>query len=374
MGETTIGWTDRSVNPFLARDIETGKRGHWCEKVSPGCTFCYSSAMQPFRFHGHEFLAKNREKVEVFFDRDRLDEVLRRRKPTKWFWWDMTDGFGPWVPDAWLDHCFAVMALTPWHVHQLLTKRPERMLSYLNDPETEDRVYQTAWEMQPGGIGARTTPRDHPADWRWPLPNVWCGTSIEDQPRADLRVPILRRVPAAIRFLSIEPLLGPIDLEPLLYPRCNGCGELKMGFMFDDAGMCWSCRRPGCVGEPWTPGPHIAWAIIGGESNGPKDRRLVYSEGLQRVRREEPRYCCSASTCPSFGQGIYSGEVAEHRWHQRTEALTWVRSLRDQLEAAGVALYFKQWGGPRPTSGGRTLDGRTWDEFPVTQKPIVDAV
>lgn len=123
MAKTSIEWTDFSVNPIRAR--LNGKVGHHCEKVSAGCKNCYSSRLQ-LRFGLPVFDASKRQSVEHFLDASKLEQVLRRKTPTKWFWCDMTDMFGDWVPDAWVAVCFGVMAATPWHTHQVLTKRPER--------------------------------------------------------------------------------------------------------------------------------------------------------------------------------------------------------------------------------------------------------
>ena len=232
MGVTSIEWTDRSINPVRARLGDA--TGHYCEKVSAGCTHCYASGMQP-RFGMPPFETQRRLDVEPFFDAARLNEVLRRKKPTRWFWCDMSDLFGPWVPDAWIDQCFAVMALTPQHTHQILTKRPERMREYfgvhdgpvrLGDfiddgtPDLRDRLDDAS-----GAFGACHANLEAPG--RWPLPNVWLGTSVEDQATANARIPILLDTPAAVRFVSAEPLLGPVDFSPYLPVLTIGGVELE---------------------------------------------------------------------------------------------------------------------------------------------------
>ena len=126
MGKTTIEWTDFSVNPIRARlKSDPSKVGHYCEKVAPGCTHCYSSRMQ-VRFGLPAFgSGQKRDDVELFLDESKLDEVRRRKKPTRWFWCDMTDVFGHWVKPEWLAAIFACIDETPQHTHMLLTKRPE---------------------------------------------------------------------------------------------------------------------------------------------------------------------------------------------------------------------------------------------------------
>jgi protein gp37 len=142
---------------------------------------------------------------------ERLTAPLHWRKPRRVFVNSMSDLFHEQVPDEFIDRVFAVMALTPQHTYQVLTKRPERMREYLTSPrhgepvETfveleKDRISTEAWGLGQF-LGA------------WPLPNVWLGVSCEDQRRADERIPLLLQTPAAVRFISAEPLLGPIDLR-----------------------------------------------------------------------------------------------------------------------------------------------------------------
>src|SRR5437868_3326416 len=105
MGKTTISWTDHSINPIRARSKATNAVGHYCEMTSPGCANCYSSNFQK-RFNMPAFTAGTRRgDIEPFLDQSKLQEVLRRKKPTKYFWCDMTDLFGEWVPDEWIDRC-----------------------------------------------------------------------------------------------------------------------------------------------------------------------------------------------------------------------------------------------------------------------------
>lgn len=200
MGKTSIEWVrspdgspGHTINPIR---YESAGVGHYCEMVSPGCANCYASALQ-WRFGTPRFGGQWKQigagdllPGRVFLDESKLAEVARRKKPTAWFWADMTDLFGWWVPDAWLDACFATMAITPQHVHLVLTKRAARLLQY-----SESRAAR-------GG---------------WPLSNVWLGVSVENQRTADERLPEIARTPAAVRFVSAEPLLGPIDFNVWLY-------------------------------------------------------------------------------------------------------------------------------------------------------------
>ncbi len=305
MGSTSIEWTDRSVNPFRAK-LGQGN-GHYCEKISQGCRNCYSSRMQR-RFGMPQFQEQRRAGVEHHLHVKALEEVLKRRKPTKWFWCDMTDMFGSWVPFEWIAACFGVMAATPHHTHQVLTKRPERMLEWFEWAESQSEsvsmlrdgmpngLLTCAWEANCGDAWgehespealAETTPSAGVYGTRWPLPNVWIGTSVEDQPNADKRVPLLIQCPAAVRFLSVEPMIGPVDLtnDAMHESDCNWL----TGEWYD-----WADGTP----APRPDRAGIDWVVVGGES-GPGSRPFD---------------------------------------------LAWARALRDQCRDAGVAYYFKQVG------------------------------
>lgn len=165
-------------------------------------------------------------------------------------------------------------------------------------------------------------------DWLCALeyrPHIWLGVSVENQEQADKRIPLLLQTPAAVRFISVEPLLGPVDL------RAVGAYEIHGG-----------PYRPGVIGRYGIDvlhrkAAHVDWVIVGGESGGPPERALVERD--------------------AFGLG--------KAWTPRPGKLEWVCSLRDQCVAAGVPFFFKQWGGPTPKSGGRMLDGREWSEYPA---------
>jgi protein gp37 len=272
---TAIEWTDATWNTV------TG-----CSKVSEGCRNCYAAALAPrlaaMGQDGYTDLpwTKKNAPKNVKLHENRLDGPLRWAKPRRIFVNSMSDLFHELVPFEFVDRVFAVMALAHQHTFQILTKRPERMAAYLNDATTEDRASDMAFHMDwPRDI----LPEQQIAMGRgrftqWPLPNVWLGTSVEDARVLD-RVNDLRCVPAAVRFLSCEPLIGPLE-------RLNLDG--------------------------------VHWVIVGGES----------------------------------GHG-----------HRPIEA-RWVRDIRARAEEAGAAFFFKQWGGLTPKTGGRELDGQTWDEMP----------
>jgi protein gp37 len=187
--KTKIEWTDATWNPI------TG-----CTVVSPGCTNCYAMKLAGSRMKNHwsrKGLTQASKAGPVWngkvrFNEQWLDQPLHWRKPRRIFVCAHGDLFHEDVPDAWIDIVFAIMALAPQHTFQVLTKRADRMLNYI--------IYCDE-------ISAAETGN------QWPLPNVHLGVSTEDQTRADKRIPLLLRTPAAVRFISAEPLLGPIDLK-----------------------------------------------------------------------------------------------------------------------------------------------------------------
>jgi protein gp37 len=346
---TAIEWTDATW------PVTVG-----CDHVSPGCDHCYAAKLTSGRLkHRPEYagLAENgRFNGTVRTLPDRLDWPLKWRKPRRVFVCSMSDLFHDSVPDEFIARVFAVMALTPRHTFQVLTKRHARMRTTLGRHGFWTRVGLAALE-------------DHD---RWPpnegvsldahaLPNVWLGVSVETQQWADIRIPALLDTPAAVRWISAEPLLGPVNLNSLpdgvkldggprgssaLTEACPSCGGWGADCGVDDYHFV---RRHG----------GLDWVVAGGES----------------------------------GAGA------------RPAHPDWFRQLRDQCQTAGVPFLFKQWGNwaptgahgvgvPRPRrlfltpstvdpvtcctipagpevanvgkkTAGRELDGRTWDEYPI---------
>lgn len=277
---SSIEWTDATWNPI------TG-----CTLVSEGCRNCYAARVAATRLKNHpsrKGLARiNAGGVAKFtgdvrFNQKWLDQPLRWKTPRRIFVCAHGDLFHESVPDDWIDRVFAVMALAPHHTFQVLTKRPERMRAYLGG-HWQQRLIR-GMEMLRAGPAALSTKNGA-------LRNVWLGVSVEEQITANARVSILLDTPAALRFVSAEPLLGPLDLyggdpDPRLCGVTAGPG-LSLG-------PWWPPGAP--LGAPSRPG--IDWVIAGGES-GPGAR-------------------------PSHPD--------------------WFRSLRDQCAAANVPFHFKQWG------------------------------
>lgn len=298
MGQnTSIEWADKVWNCL---------RG--CTRISRGCGGpdgggCYAEAIAA-RFSGpgqaYEGLARMskagpRWTGEIKLLPEKLEEPLHWKKPSRIFVNSMSDLFHEKVPNKFLDQVFAVMALCPQHCFQVLTKRPERMQQYVTGlSRGYDRLEAAArslgWSLHFHGIPLVP----------WPIPSVWLGVSCEDQATADERIPWLLKTPAAVRFLSCEPLLGPVDLSQIF------------GLYEFDEGQ-WALK----VGSRWDPSPD--WVIAGAESGH----------------------------------------------HARPMDEAWVRTIRDQCQAASVKFFYKQKLDERGHKVGRPLlDGKVWDEFP----------
>lgn len=334
---TRIEWCQRpgtkgeSWNPIRARHRETGKVGWYCAHVSGGCKNCYAEAMNAWRGNGVPYAAQALKDVELYLDEEVLTQPLKWRKPRTVFVASMTDLYADFVPDEWIHRIKAVEALCPRHTFIELTKRPERMREYLSDISCANAIEDDIDQLIMVARRGTKLPLDMQAGWhRWargpelPLPNVWAGVSAEDQAAADARIPILLDTPAAVRLVSLEPLLGAVDLT-----------KLDTDALYLDALQSYgSWPVPGSPGhsqhEPLDL-PALDWVILGGES-GPNARPMHPS---------------------------------------------WARTVRDQCHAAGVPFFFKQWGGWRPAIGGeeimrrvgkkaagRMLDGREHNEWP----------
>lgn len=234
---TSIEWTEKTWNPV------TG-----CSKISDGCAHCYAEGVAN-RFWG------DRPFTEVRFHPDRLEQPLKRKKPTMYFVNSMSDLFHESVTNEQLDQIFAVMTLTPHHTYQVLTKRPERMLEYFSDDRYALIAFSQAQLLEKGLIGIEEA-------ILLPLPNVWLGVSVENQRSAYKRIPLLLQTPAAVRFLSCEPLLEDVDILSPIQRYWDQSSKSIRGFLFDgtenpDTGLHW-CIAGGESGPKARP-CHVAW-------------------------------------------------------------------------------------------------------------------
>ncbi len=240
---SAIEWTQETWNPV------TG-----CTKVSPGCRHCYAERFSE-RFRGvpgHPY----EPGFDLTLRPERLSKPLGWKKPRRVFVNSMSDLFHEDVPDEFIDRVFVVMSLAQRHTFQVLTKRAERMREYCSSPETLGRIVADTAEVLDGIDNAVVAISHHEDGFqgiRWP--HVWLGVSVEDQKRADERIPLLLETPAAVRFVSAEPLLGPVDFGEAL--------------------------------------DQIDWVIVGGES-GPGARPM--DPEWARFIREQ----CHASRIPFF--------------------------------------------------------------------------
>jgi protein gp37 len=231
---TAIQWTEATWNPL------TG-----CSVVSPGCTNCYAMKLAGTRLHRHQSRAGLTVQTkagpvwtgEVRFNEQWLDQPLRWRRPRRIFVCAHSDLFHENAKREWVDRIFAVMALARHHTFQVLTKRPHLAREYLTDVDFPMRVGAVLEELKPSNLWNGNAYEAQRALGRGILPNnVWLGTSVEDQKRADVRIPELLETPAAVRWLSCEPLLGPVDVTPWLRSdpfvvddTCDECGERHHG-------------------------------------------------------------------------------------------------------------------------------------------------
>lgn len=199
MGDGTgIEWTDATWNAQVG-----------CSRVSRGCLHCYAETLAAGRLRHLDDYAptttSGRFNGTVTLRPDRLDQPLRWTRPRRIFVNSMSDQFHENVPAEWIAEVFAVMALAQWHTFQVLTKRPDRMAQLLADPLFEALVgrVRDKWSDHPAVRGRLAT------DMVWPLPNVWLGVSIESDQWVG-RADVLRSTPAAVRWISAEPLVGPL--------------------------------------------------------------------------------------------------------------------------------------------------------------------
>lgn len=244
MGVTSIEWTDRVWNPT------TG-----CTQVSDGCDRCYAQTVS-HRFAGTKAFPNG---FEVTLHPERVEDPLYWRKPARVFVNSMSDLFHAQIPDAFLHQVFNVMERATDHQFQILTKRPGRMKAFITAREAAKARYAAQFDDCPTPQ-MRDSPAARQARYRaaHPPANIWLGISLEDQKTADLRIPLLLQTPAALRFVSAEPLLESVDLTEYLAPPCPCCqGETHP----EEA--CGACDDAGCDNGFTSP---LHWVIAGGES------------------------------------------------------------------------------------------------------------
>jgi len=308
-----------------------------CDRISLGCDNCYAltmakrlKGMGSAKYQNDGDPRTSGPGFGLTVHEDVLTEPLRWRKPRRVFVNSMSDLFHARVPAGFITRVWETMQATPQHTYQILTKRPERLARVLGE------VHQSLGITEP-------------------LANVWLGTSVENQKYADLRIPALLRAPAAIRFLSCEPLLGPVDLKQAVRTMGSERGH-GLTASFVHAGGC--CQRF----------HGIDWVIVGGES-GP-GARPMHPDWARWLRDQ-----CQDADVPFFFK--QHGDWAP--LHSPLDYAT--NDDRVQVMHPDGRLCGRPWRGWKVQRGheqsevirrygkkaaGRELDGRTWDEFPAT--------
>lgn len=282
-----IEWTDATWTPIRARNRKTGKIGWHCEHATTGCEFCYAEGINKRLGTGLPFKPGHQSDVDIFLDQKMLLTPWYWKKSRRIFVCSMTDLFARFVRDDQIDKIFAIMALCHQHEFQVCTKRADRMHEYMTHPEREARWMNAVadlFETDPNTMSRCYPIMGQRAPWL-PLPNVWLGVSAERQQEADERIPHLLKTPAAIRFASCEPLLGPLDLY-------NGDPDPRLGGHVATEtyiGDWWPAGAP--KGVPSNHG--LDWVIVGGES-GPRARPM------EKVWAESLRDQCNAAEVPFF--------------------------------------------------------------------------
>lgn len=340
---TKIEWADATVNAV-----------NGCSVLSPGCTNCYAMK-QAHRFEARRGLTTKTKggmvwTGDVRFNEKQLLLPLGWSRQRRIFWNAHGDLFHENVPDEWIDRVFAVCALAHQHQHLILTKRSDRMRAYIDracgrvgDAVMRLREQPSAVKRGLGPNGLGPVPHLRPGATWWPLPNVWLGVSVEDQARADQRIPDLLATPAAVRWLSCEPLIGSVEL---------GCVE-----------------------------PHHDW-LPPNEWTGIDMIDALAGEGLTLDEDGEVAQKQKITRIDWVVAGGESGPGA------RPMHPDWPRYLRQDCREAKVPFFFKQWGAWAPFDGqrrtasplacqggvmervgkkqaGRLLDGVEWSEYPA---------
>ena len=377
MSKTKIEWADAVWNPI------TG-----CTPISPGCQNCYAKRMAQ-RLRGRCGYPKE-DPFRVTMHLERFIEPLRWKKPRKVFVCSMGDLFHEDVKDDWILSAFVAMGLTyehtgkmkevspghytgiykPKHTFLILTKRPERM------KEIIDRLYSKdsdkEWESKAHHFAAHLAfeigsplPGNAIFDFaKWVedgMPGLWIGVTAENQEQADKRIPILLQIPAAVRFVSVEPMLGAVDLSKWFDNTiiCDHCGQ-----RFDPSDLSQVFAHMTIPHQPIKQAEYsgskringLHWVICGGES-GP-GARPMHPDWVRNLRDQ-----CQSANVPFFFkqwgewchskqmQGEYDRPMPVHKFSQKT-----VERFLDDDPDTVIKCGKKK--------AGRLLDGREWNEFP----------
>lgn len=316
-----------------------------CTKISSGCQSCY--AEKAVRRLVGRYGYPTDDPFRVVLHPERLTKPLRWRKQRWVFVNKMGDLFHPDVPDEFLDKVFAVMALTPRITYLILTRRPNRMRTYLLEHAADG---QLIWTTAQRFNSSKSRPQENTA---WPLPNVWLGVAAEDQDIANERIPVLLQTPATVRFVAIEPMLGPVDLTRIQFNKRTVMNVLEgVGI----SKTSWAQTIPNAYCE------RLDWVIVGGEI-GP-NARPIHPDWVRSLRDQ-----AQAAKVPFFFKGWGQWvDLSPGNWQHppRKNRSSWadsyVLSHKNQIYVFPDGRKVVRVG---HKSAGRLLDGRTWDEVPI---------
>ena len=333
MGDTSIEWTKRA-------DGTKGKVWNpvtGCSKVSQGCKNCYAEVVAN-RFWGE------RAFTDVQCHEERLEQPLHWRKPARIFVNSMSDLFHEKVPDSFIARVVGVAYVARWHTFQSLTKRADRMARLLSSPKF--------YELLDDAICALTTER---GCFEWPIPNLWLGVSVEDQKTADERIPLVLETPAAVRWVSYEPALGPIQIARYLMQDPMEAGGMEIT-RSENARL-------------------LDWLVCGGES-GP-GARPMHPDWARSVRDQ-----CIAAGVPFFfkqwgewepvktsnvvrpeDSGLLAPYVVACSTNRREVGSVSYHAYPQNITERGIGP-FERMTKVGKKAAGRLLDGREWNEFP----------
>lgn len=362
MSKSNIEWTQDRWNPIVG-----------CSILSPGCTNCYAMTMAArieamnAEARETEHASGKKKTIAAQYDgttkkvngnaiwtgklalapESTLLAPLKRKRPTTYFVNSMGDLFHEDCPDEWIDKVFAVMALCPQHTFQVLTKRAKRMRDYV--ARSLECIEVERWRL----AGPRPS-----LERNWPLPNVWLGVSTERQKEADERIPELLATPAAVRFISAEPLLGPIDLDDIV----------TKGDGYEDHRSALECDVAVEDDEEFK-GATLDWVIVGGES-GPGSRPM-HPDWARSLRDQ-----CAAADVPFFFKQW--GEWQPRQWckdggthalHSRGEmSFQKIQSHPDSIERVGADAAWQAFARVGKQRSGRLLDGILHDAMPTDHR------
>ncbi|THU34227.1 phage Gp37/Gp68 family protein [Niastella caeni] len=360
-----IEWTNRTWNPVVG-----------CSKVSAGCKNCYAIRMAWRLQHIPNSKDKYAGTVEktaggqlnwtgkVNIIEKEFVKPFTWRKPSMVFVNSESDLFHESVPFQVIRSLFGVMSVCKEHTFQILTKRPQRMLDFfewlkLMDPEWQDDPANYAYDLCVE-YGIETGCGSAFETDAWPLKNVWLGVSVEDQNTANERIPLLMQIPAEVRFLSCEPLLSTINftlkykIGPSNHWTENYDVLLGNKYSYDLGSKVIATK--------------IDWVIAGGESG--KDARPLHPEWVRSIRNQ----------CKTAGTPFFFKQWGEWKPYEDGDLSTFDTGTfvdkpgewGDHPVGTFTCIHGINWGTPMSRVGkkkaGRSLDGRQWNEFPLTSK------